>query len=308
MNDKSYFPGMEVMEIGNGAYSALITELDEGSDLFEELAKSPIPVPGDKEKKYRGMIPWGEDNKLPYEIVNSIRHDEVLSQNKLFNTLTLYGSGLKLTDKDGNELQEGEIKDFFENNRMPRYFLEQATDMKHFFFTVSVIILSIDGTRIVKLAHKESVHCRFEQVNPKTGAIEHLFYANWNEDPKAEEIETIEVLDMNNPLWDLRVRMGLLPNDKGEIQLATKTRKFAIVNKFPIPGTGYYPFAYWYSIFLSGWFDIKRLIPKGKKAKFKNGASVKYHVEINKMFWDELCDQEGITDKQKRDFNSFWCD
>ena len=300
MRNESFYPGFETFEIENSNFSAIIIELDEGSKMFEDLAKTPMAVPGDDKKKYRGFVPWGDDNKLPYEIVDSVRHDEVLSQNKLFNTLTLYGSGIKLTNKTGEELPDGDIKDFFDYNRMPKYYLEQATDMKHFFFTVAVIILSEDGNKIVRLRHKEAIHTRFELVNPKTGLIERLFYANWKDDPKKDDMETIEVLDLNNPLWDLKVRMGLIPNDDGVKQAATKTRKFAIVNMFPIPGTAYYPFAYWYSIFQSGWFDIKRLIPKGKKAKFKNGASVKYHVEINKIFWDDLCEQEGITDKQKK--------
>lgn len=296
----NYFPGFEVMEVENGAFSALITELDEGSTMFEELGKLPATVPGDTTKKYRGYVPWGEDNLLPYEIIDSVRHDEVLSQNKLFNTLTLYGSGVKLTNKGGEEIVDEEIKSFFDFNRMPKFYLEQATDMKHFFFSVCVIILSSDGKKIVRLRHKEAAHTRFEPVNPKTGKIENIFYANWKDDPKKEEVEVIEVLNLNNPLWDLMVRMGKIPNDEGKTEKATSTRKFAIVNMFPIPGTAYYPFAYWYSIFLSGWFDIKRLIPKGKKAKFKNGSSFKYHVEINRAFWDDLCDQEGITDKKAR--------
>lgn len=300
MGKETFYPGFETFEIENSNFSAIITELNEGSDLFEELAKNPMPVPGDSAKKYRGFVPWGEDNKLPYEIIDSVRHDEVLSQNKLFNTLTLYGSGIKLTNKAGEELMDGDIKEFFDYNRLAKYYLEQATDMKHFFFTVAVIILSKDGKKIVRLRHKEAIHTRFELVNKKTGKIEHLFYANWADDPKKDDIETIEVLDLDNPLWDLMVRMGKIPNDDGTKQTSTKTRKFAIVNMFPIPGTAYYPFAYWYSVFLSGWFDIKRIVPKGKKAKIKNGAAIKYHVEINRLFWDDLCDQEGITDKVKR--------
>ncbi len=296
----NYFSGFETMEVENGSFSAVITELDEGSTLFEELGKTPSPVPGDSSKKYRGYVPWGDDNMLPYEIIDSVRHDEVLSQNKLFNTLTLYGSGIKITNNAGDEITNPEIKEFFDYNRLSKFYLEQATDMKHFFFSVSVIILSNDGKRIVRMRHKEAAHTRFEQVNPKTGRIDHLFYANWKDDPKKEEIEPIEVLDLNNPLWDLLVRMGRTPNDDGKLQKETNTRKFAIVNMFPIPGTAYYPFAYWYSIFQSGWFDIKRLIPKAKKAKFKNGSSFKYHVEINRAFWDDLCDQEGITGKKER--------
>lgn len=292
--------GFEVIEIDSN-FSAVIEEINDGEDLFDELGKQALALPGKLEKKYNGYMPWGDDNNLPYEIIDSVRHDEVLSQNKLFNTLTLYGSGVKVTTQDDKPLPEdGDIAKFFDYNRLPKYYLEQSTDMKHFFFSVAVIILSNDGTKIVRLVHKEATHTRFEKINPKTKKIEHIFYANWNESPTDSEIEVIELLDMNNPLLDLMVRMGKEYDDDGKKRDKTSTRKFAIVNMFPIPGTAYYPFAYWYSIFLSGWYDIKRLIPKAKKAKFKNGASVKYHVEINKVFWDDLCDSEGITGMEDR--------
>lgn len=285
----------------DSSFSAIITEIDEGSDMFDELSRSTTQLPGKLSNKYnRGYMPWGEDNLLPYEIIDSVRHDEVLSQNKLFNTLTLYGSGIRITDNNGDAIKDKSIIEFFDYNRLPKYYLEQATDMKHFFFTVTVIILSNDGKKIVRMRHKEATHTRFEKKNPKTGKIEHLFYANWQDDPKQEDIEVIEVLDIDNPYLDLMVRMGKARDDDGILRRPTKTKKFAIVNMFPIPGTAYYPFAYWYSMFLSGWYDIKRLIPKGKKAKFKNGAGIKYHVEINRNYWDELCEQEGIVNKEKR--------
>lgn len=294
-----YFSGFEIMDISNDV-SALLSEQSESSDLFKEMGRASNDLPGDNKKKYRGFMPWGEDNKLPYTIITSARHDEVLSQNKLFNTLVGYGSGIKIMKNNGDEITDPGILEFFDFNRLPKYHLEQVTDMKYFFFSVSVIILSNDGKKIVRLRHKEAAHTRFEQANPKTGKIEHIFYANWENDPKKDDIEDIELLDLNNPYYDLMVRMGKTPDDEGVTQKPTKTRKFAIVNMFPIPGTGYYPFAYWYSMFLSGWFDIKRLIPKAKKAKMKNGASFKYHVEINRLFWDDLCNQEGITDPKKR--------
>jgi hypothetical protein len=300
MEDKGkYFSGFETMDISNDV-SALLTEQSESSELFDEMGKAPVVIPGDKKKKYRGYMPWGESNTLPYSIITSARHDEVLSQNKLFNTLVGYGSGIKIMKNNGDEITDPKIIEFFDFNRLPKYHLEQVTDMKYFFFTVSVIILSNDGKKIVRLRHKEAAHTRFEQINPKTGKIDHIFYANWSDEPKEKDIEVIELLDMNNPYYDLMVRMGKTPNDEGKVQTPTETRKFAVVNMFPIPGTGYYPFAYWYSMFLSGWFDIKRLIPKAKKAKMKNGSSFKYHVEINRLFWDDLCTQEGITDQKLR--------
>jgi hypothetical protein len=73
-----------------------------------------------------------------------------------------------------------------------------------------------------------------------------------------------------------------------------------MMNSIPIPGNKYYPFPYYWSIFNSGWYDIKQLIPAGKKAKFTNGLVIKYQVEINDKYWGMLFESEKITDEAKQ--------
>ena len=298
----------EIIDYGNGvstfsvspSVSAIMNVIDDGATVFDDTRSNPVQMDG-RLKSYRGFVPWGADNDLPYNILKKIRRDEVMSQNKLFNTLTCYASGIRIRKEDGSKIDDQEIKSFFKYNRMPRYFLEQATDMKHFFFTVSVIILSADGKQIVKLRHKDAVHVRFETCNPKTGMIEHLFYANWEDgQPEPDDVEVISVLDIWDPIGDLETRMGRIPGPDGKKITPTKDRKFAIVNSFPIAGCKYYPFAYYWSVFLSGWYDIKQMIPAGKKAKLKNHSSIKYHVEVHKDYWDNVCKEEKITDPEKK--------
>jgi hypothetical protein len=280
--------------------SAILNEIDNGAQMFDDDRVDPIKLSG-KNTGYRGYVPWGDDNQLPYKILKKIRRDEVMSQNKLFNTLTCYASGIRVCRQNDEPIDDREQKDFFKYNRMPRYFLEQATDMKHFFFSVSVIILSADGKKIVKVSHKEATHVRFETCNPKTGRIENLFYADWEEKtPEENEIEIIPVLDVRDPIGDLETRMGRIPGADGKKQAPVKDRKFALVNAFPIAGCKYYPFAYYFSVFLSGWYDIKQMIPAGKKAKFRNFAGIKYHVEINRDYWRQLFADEKITDPEKQ--------
>jgi hypothetical protein len=297
-----------VINYGNGvtelilspSVSAIVNEIDGGAEIFDTTRSHPVELSG-RLSHYRGYVPWGDENDLPYKILKKIRKDEVMSQNKLFNTLTCYASGIRVTRENDEPLVDLEQKDFFRRNRMPRYFLEQCTDMKHFFFSVSVIILSADGEKIVKLRHKEANHVRFETCNPKTGQIEHLFYANWEDNTPADnEIEVIPVLDVWDPIGDLETRMGRIPGPDGKKQAPVKDRKFALVNSFPIAGCKYYPFAYYWSVFLSGWYDIKQMIPAGKKAKFKNLAGVKYHVEINRDYWQQIFREEKITDFEKQ--------
>jgi hypothetical protein len=280
----------------NSSVSAILSTMDQGIEIFDETATRPIPLPGNKGKRFRGYVPWGADNERPYKVLKKIRRDEVMSQNKLFNTLTGYASGIRIRREDGSMISDTEQTNFFRYNRMPRYFLEQVVDMKHFFFTVSVVILSKDGRKIVKIRHKEACHVRFETCDPQTGKIEHLFYANWEDNtPREEEIEVIPVLDLFDPLGDLETRMGRVPAADGKLKKPVNERKFAIINQFPVAGCKYYPFAPYWAVFLSGWYDIKQMIPDGKKAKFRNHAQIKYQVEVHRDYWENICREEKIT-------------
>ena len=92
----------------------------------------------------------------------------------------------------------------------------------------------------MRLIHKDAMYCRFETANPETGKREHIFYGDW-EKAGNDNFEVIELLDISNPLLDLMIRMGRLPNEEGLTEM-TETRKFAIVNEIPTPGNNYYPF------------------------------------------------------------------
>lgn len=42
------------------------------------------------------------------------------------------------------------------------------------------------------------------------------------------------------------------------------------------------------------------MIGKGKKAKLRNHASVKYQVEVHKDYWRNICEEDHITDPLKK--------
>lgn len=279
-----------------------LEKLNDGTTVFDiDESQSPTKLPN-APASLRGYVPWGDDNLRPNAVLELRRKDEVMSSNIFFNILTGYGAGLKIEHpEEGKKVENKEVLDFFKYNRPVKYWLEQQTDMKHFFFTVTVLILSRDGEKIVNIRHKDATYCRFETCNKKTGRIEHVYFGNFeNGAPKYEDCEVIELLDENDPLGDLEVRMGKKLNNAGEIQKATKTRKFAMRNAIPIPGNKYYPFPYSWAVFNSGWYDIKQLIAEGKKIKFKNGLVIKYQVEINRAYWTNVFQDENITDKTKQ--------
>ena len=218
-----------------------------------------------------------------------------------FNITTAYGLGFKPTNADGTPITDAETKKFFRRNNMVKYWCEQFTDIKHFFFSILVIILDKDGKKVVQIRHKEAVNVRFETCNPLTGEVEHIFYANWRKNPGQNEIEAIPLLDEDDPVGDLMVRLGLEPDpDTGTNNNPTTDRKFAIVNRIPTPGMKYYPFAYYFSTFNSGWAKLKAMIPVAKIAKMTNGMVIKYLVELHKDYFKKIFESESITDLENK--------
>lgn len=294
-----YMPS-EVFSIGRTDVMASMETVQDSAEIFDEDGEdiSSILIPGNKKFTY---ISFGSDDKLPFEIIRLIGIDEVMSQNKLFNVLTCYGAGLKYMDFETEKpTRNKDVKRWMLQNSLPAFSLEQATDMKFFFFCVSVIILSADGSQITKIRHKEACYCRFEKADDK-GKINHVFYANFRKSSlREEDVECIRLLDEKDPLGELEVLMGRAPGKDGRIGKVTNERKFAILVRFPTPGCQYYPIPYYTAIFRGDWFDIKRLIGRGKKAKLKNHASVKYQVEVHKDFWQNILDEERITEPVKQ--------
>lgn len=290
----------EIFDIGSSKIQAEINTVEDSADVFDEDApevKTSV-IPGNHHWKY---VVYGDDNQLPFNIIKMVGEDEVMSQNKLFNVLTCFGSGLKYMDiATQKPSTDKEIKRFGMHNNLTSFLLEQATDIKYFFFCVSVVILSRDGSKIVKIRHKDACYCRFEKANDK-GKIEHVFYANWRKSSigNEQDVEVIRLLDEHDPLGDLEVLMGRAPGADGKQRIRTTERKFAILVRFPTPGCQYYPVPYYTAIFRGDWFDIKKLIGKGKKAKLRNHAAVRYQVEVYKDYWENICEEEGITDPEK---------
>ena len=288
--------GVHVIHGNNEAFAALITQ--DSKRIFDYEEVKPVEA----KKGYRGYVPWGDSNDQPLLMLEKIREDEVMSSNMWFNITTAYGRGFRATMADGSPVTDLEIKKFFRRNNLVKFWAEQFTDIKHFLFSVLVIILDAEGKMIVQIRHKEAINCRFETCNPDTGNIENMFYANWKDNPKDDTIEAIPLLDFDDPVGDLMVRLGKEPDPEiGKNGKPTEDRIFAIVNRIPTAGEKYYPFPYYASTFNSGWYDIKAMIPIAKKAKMKNGMMLRYIVYMHKDYFIKLFDSEKITDPKKKE-------
>lgn len=241
-------------------------------------------------------MPWGADNEMPYRILELIDSDETLSTCQLFNAEVCYGSGLMYDTQEAASNIKNDVDSFLMDNDLASYFLGVCQDIKHFAFCVSVIILSADGSRIVRILRKEACYCRFAPALAD-GRIPYILYANWRKSiSRKEDVEKIELLDQHAPWADLQERLQAAKGKRPK----SATRKFAIVSRVPTPDSTYYPIPYYGALFKGNWYNIKKLIGIAKEAKLKNSAPIKYHIEIANRFWDGIFKAEGITDRKKQ--------
>ena len=206
------------------------------SEVFKEQVDTR-PVKIDEGYEY---MPWGVDNEMPYRILELIESDETLSTCQLFNAEVCYGSGLVYDTSGAKRKVQQEVQDYLMENDLASYFLGVCQDLKYFAFTVSIIILNGDGSRIVRILRKEACYCRFAPAQ-NDGRIPYLLYANWRKSvTRKDQVEKIELLDQHSPWSDLQERMQANKGKKPK----TSTRKFAIVSRVPTPDSTYYPIPY----------------------------------------------------------------
>lgn len=246
-----------------------------------------LPVSISDNLKY---MPWGGDNNMPYDILQLIEDDETLSTCQIFNAEVCYGSGLVYNCDDADNVTREQVQEFLMDNDLASYFLGACQDLKHFGFAVSVVILSNDAKKIVRVVRKEACYCRFAPAD-KYGRIPQVLYANWRKCVTDEkQVEAIELLDMAAPWHDLQVRLAS----------RTKCRKFAVLSRVPTPDSTYYPIPHYASLFRGKWYNIKQLIGIAKESKLKNSAPIKYQIEISQKYWESIFRSEGITDRRKQ--------
>lgn len=247
-------------------------------------------------------VTWGADDMLPYNLIDLIEKDETLSTCQIFNAEVCYGSGLKYCTEAASPTVKAQVEDFLLDNPMPDYFLGVCQDFKHYNFAVSVIILNEAGDKIVELHRTPACYCRFCPADEKTGRITKVLFAPFRNLSQCDTVEEIELLDPRSPWKDLQQRMGLRAtrgNSGG--QTVTKTRKFAILSRFPGVDSMYYPIPHYAALFKGSWYNIKRLIGEAKMAKLKNAAPIKYVIEVSPRYWDNLFANQHIIDPKKQE-------
>ena len=245
-------------------------------------------------KKY---ISWGGDNQLPYNIIRYIEEDETLATCQLFNAEVCYGAGLQYCTDKAERAVQTDVEAFLLDNPLPEYFLGVCQDLKHFNFAVSVVILNDAGDRIVELHRKPACYCRFAPAD-KNGRLTKIIFGQFRDSQPGTSYEEIELLDPRSPWRDLQRRMGRRESRAGASD--AKTRKFAILTRFPGVDSPYYPIPHYAALFKGPWYNIKRLIGEAKKSKLENAAPIKYVVEVSSRYWENLFRERRVTKEEDR--------
>jgi len=269
-------------------------------EMFAEPDSRPISIKIEN-KQYRGVVPWGSDNDRPANIITKVGANPVLSSGMLFNIQMGYGEGIvagRWSFEGGKWVfspvtDNADINRFFEENDINGYLLEQLTDLNFFYNIFPEIILSQDK-KIVQICSKEAAFSRWEEMNDQ-GIIENHFYSAYWSPNKPDKTVVTPVLNRHNPVRDLKIRMGLEKDAKGELRKDPEGYRYIVPVSFPTPGRSYYQKPYWYSVIESGWYDYAQKIPEFKNALMDNQMTIKYHVELMSDYFPKIFSEEGIT-------------
>lgn len=306
-----------IYENGNYAFlsdSGSLVTINDNSGFLDDTKDQKITVnPKNKPNKEVDFVPWGQDNKLPLQVIGKIHDNVTVSSNADFNAKICYGDGIMVVKKvkqNGKVVYEEQIRseqpeifEFLENNNVIRIFQDCGNDLVALGDGYVEFVLDREANKIVKMRQKEAAFSRLSVQNEKTGQIEfHGYSAKWGEG-SPDDVVITPFLDRDAPMYDLKIRLGILPQEKTGLKKKVSDRRFVFSLGLPTPGRFYYNKPYWWAIFVSIWYDISCAIPHLKKALMENEMILKYEISINELFFEKLFKAEKIIkdeDKTKR--------
>lgn len=287
-----------------GIQAAVITET-KTTKLFAEPDRKPMSVTVKGLENAPDMVPWGENNDLPVQLVDKAYKLPQMTSDLWFNIVSSYGDGIKpvrVINEDGKQkivpyIDNKEVNTFFEENDIDGYLLEQTTDMHWFFNVFPEIIFNKengDKRKIVEIHSKEAVFSRWAKMNEQGFIPYHYYFAHWGSkqpDDQDNICVATPVLDTNRPVRHLREMMD---EDKSK-PWDKRRNRFIVPVSFPIPGRSYYSKPYWYSIIESGWYDFAIQIPTYKKAIMNGQLGIRYIILLDNEYFPEIFRREKIT-------------
>jgi len=296
-----------------GDAPALVTEMTNSTGMTKDSgSEKGIPVTPVGHKDSIEFYPWGQNNDLPSKLIDLSYKNNVLASNLDFNARIGYGEPImparvKVDEKSGEikhiplmRSEAPEIFSFLEENNYSLIQQELSHDLSLLHNGFIELIFNKARTKIVQIRFKEAAFSRLSVMNDN-GEIEwHGYSADWNNQIIGEgKVIVTRLLDYDNPLYDLRVKLGQRPGRTGNKVKLNDSRYMLHIGQ-PSPGKFYYQKAYWWSIFESHWFDFACAIPEFKMNLMKNQMVLKYHVQYRKGYFEDMYKAENITDPKEK--------
>ncbi len=303
--------GYETYAVLKGGKSLI--KLSDNSDIATDKSPTPLEVTPKGGKTPIKFIPRGRNNNMPYDIMNKIGANVTVGSNVEFKDKVIFGDSIlvyrKYRDPDTRKIKKEEVLpeecpdifEFLENNNYDFIRSELGNDLVIFYDGYVEYIFNNDSSnpKLVQVKAKEATCSRISEISEKSGRSEwHGYSAEWHKGTP-EDLVATPLLDRQAPLLDLKKRMGLAPNENGELKIG-KDRRFIHNLRIPTPGRFYYSHPYWWSVFASGWYDFSNAIPVFKKSLIKNQMALRYIIYIKDTFWEKLyADEKIIKDDEK---------
>lgn len=288
--------------------AAVITMSAETAKLFNEPDAKPVDIEIKDLKEPPKVVPWGDRNNLPALVLDKAGKLSQVTSDIWFNIVASYGAGImpvRMVIQNNEKIfipfsGDKEVEQFFSQNDIDGYLLEQLTDLHWFFNVFPEIIFNKengDKRKIVEIHSKEAVFSRWAKMDDKGRIPYHYYFAQWgSKTPDLDENKAVAtpVLDSRRPVKHL---LELMEEDK-TLSWEKRRNRFIVPVSFPTPGRSYYAKPYWYSIFESGWYDFAIQIPAYKKALMNNQLGVRYIIILDESYFPEIFRREKITDEK----------
>ena len=269
-------------------HDALVTFKNTSDRLDTSVTAVKVKV----EDKVSEIASWGKNNDYPQKVLEAVRLNGSASSGLRFLRKAHYGNGLILYKDNVNEqgkkqiqlvpvTENKDINDFFLNSQVRRFSKEIIADLEWWSIAFPEYILSNNFKTINKVTRQKAAWCRFELMNEENGLIEHVYiseqFGRKSVDLEGDYAEKVPLIDS---YWSA--------DQVKEYCKANNIKKFIRPIFYPLLDEAFYPKAEWQSILNSGWLDVANSVPELKKALFNNQMTIKYIIEIDERYFEQI--------------------
>ncbi len=276
---------------------------------FKQQTEKKNVKPADPDTTYRAgdhvIVPWGDSNTEPQDIIESIESIGIAGRAIEFNIKSFYGQGpflyQKEYDENGKEIINpinpeddlwSDLVNFTKESRINKTSLELITDLEYFYNVFPQYTVSKDFSKITSVRHREAAFCRWTKWDEDQGRVTHCVVSSKWEDSHSLSENEYDVIPVADPFWTVEETKAWCKKNK--------IYRFIFPVWFPTPGKAYYKKPIWNGARKAGWFDLAAKVPEWKTNVMSNQISIRWVVEIPWDYWDREFPKTTFTNEKER--------